>query len=395
MTDWQESEKKYYMQTMVRVPVTLVKGEGARVWDDKGREYLDFVCGLAVNCLGHCHPVVAEAIAEQARTLVQTSNWYYTVPQLRLAQLLVANSCLDRAFICSSGLEANEGAVKLARRYGHLKLKGAYEVITTMDSFHGRSLAMTAASGQPRMHEPYVPLPVGFINVANNDIEAIKSVTTDKTCAVMVEPIQGEGGVNLPDEGYLTKIRAWCDRKGILLIMDEIQTGIGRTGTLFAYEQYGVEPDIMTLAKGLGGGMPIGALLAKEKTAVFVPGDHNSTFGGNPVTSAAAYATVKYVIDNDIPGKVKAVGQYLMEGLEGLKQKFPFITDVRGRGLLLAMEFKSEIAQELVMACLERGLLVNKLKSNALRFVPPLIIGQKEVDEALGILDKALGGVAK
>ncbi len=395
MTDWQESEKKYYMQTMVRVPVTLVKGEGARVWDDKGREYLDFVCGLAVNCLGHCHPVVAEAIAEQARTLVQTSNWYYTVPQLRLAQLLVANSCLDRAFICSSGLEANEGAVKLARRYGHLKLKGAYEVITTMDSFHGRSLAMTAASGQPRMHEPYVPLPVGFINVANNDIEAIKSVTTDKTCAVMVEPIQGEGGVNLPDEGYLTKIRAWCDRKGILLIMDEIQTGIGRTGTLFAYEQYGVEPDIMTLAKGLGGGMPIGALLAKEKAAVFVPGDHNSTFGGNPVTSAAAYATVKYVIDNDIPGKVKAVGQYLMEGLEGLKQKFPFITDVRGRGLLLAMEFKSEIAQELVMACLERGLLVNKLKSNALRFVPPLIIGQKEVDEALGILDKALGGVAK
>ncbi len=395
MTDWQESEKKYYMQTMVRVPVTLVKGEGARVWDDKGREYLDFVCGLAVNCLGHCHPVVAEAIAEQARTLVQTSNWYYTVPQLRLAQLLVANSCLDRAFICSSGLEANEGAVKLARRYGHLKLKGAYEVITTMDSFHGRSLAMTAASGQPRMHEPYVPLPVGFINVANNDIEAIKSVTTDKTCAVMVEPIQGEGGVNLPDEGYLTKIRAWCDQKGILLILDEIQTGIGRTGTLFAYEQYGVEPDIMTLAKGLGGGMPIGALLAKEKAAVFVPGDHNSTFGGNPVTSAAAYATVKYVIDNDIPGKVKAVGQYLMEGLEGLKQKFPFITDVRGRGLLLAMEFNSEIAQELVMACLERGLLVNKLKSNALRFVPPLIIGQKEVDEALGILDKVLGGVAK
>ncbi len=395
MTDWQELEKKYYMQTMVRVPVTLVKGEGARVWNDKGKEYLDFVCGLAVNCLGHCHPVVAEAIAEQARTLVQTSNWYYTVPQLRLAQLLVANSCLDRAFICSSGLEANEGAVKLARRYGHLKLKGAYEVITTMDSFHGRSLAMTAASGQPRMHEPYVPLPVGFINVANNDIEAIKSVTTDKTCAVMVEPIQGEGGVNLPDEGYLTKIRAWCDRKGILLIMDEIQTGIGRTGTLFAYEQYGVEPDIMTLAKGLGGGMPIGALLAKEKAAVFVPGDHNSTFGGNPVTSAAAYATVKYVIDNDIPGRVKEVGQYLMEGLEGLKQKFPFITDVRGRGLLLAMEFKSEIAQELVMACLERGLLVNKLKSNALRFVPPLIIGQKEVDEALGILDKALGGVAK
>jgi predicted acetylornithine/succinylornithine family transaminase len=395
MTDWQELEKKYYMQTIVRVPVTLVRGEGARVWDDKGEEYLDFVCGLAVNCLGHCHPVVAEAVAEQARTLVQTSNWYYTVPQLRLAQLLVENSCLDKAFICSSGLEANEGAVKLARRYGQLNLSGAYEVITTMDSFHGRSLAMTAASGQPRMHEPYVPLPVGFVNVANNDIEAIKSATTEKTCAVMVEPIQGEGGVNLPDEGYLAAIRAWCDQKGILLILDEIQTGIGRTGTLFAYEQYGLEPDIMTLAKGLGGGIPIGALLAKEKAAVFVPGDHNSTFGGNPVTSAAAYATVKYIIDNDIPGKVKEVGQYLMEGLEGLKQKFPFITDVRGRGLLVAMEFDSDIAQSLVMACLERGLLVNQLKSNALRFVPPLIIGNKEVDEALVILDKALAGVAK
>ncbi len=395
MTDWQELEKKYYMQTIVRVPVTLVKGEGARIWDDKGKEYLDFVCGLAVNCLGHCHPVVAEAVAEQARTLVQTSNWYYTVPQLRLAQLLVENSCLDKAFICSSGLEANEGAVKLARRYGQLNLSGAYEVITTMDSFHGRSLAMTAASGQPRMHEPYVPLPIGFINVANNDIEAIKSATTEKTCAVMVEPIQGEGGVNLPDEGYLTEIRAWCDQKGILLILDEIQTGIGRTGTLFAYEQYGVEPDIMTLAKGLGGGIPIGALLAKEKAAVFVPGDHNSTFGGNPVTSAAAYATVKYIIDNDIPGKVKEVGQYLREGLEGLRQKFPFITGVRGRGLLVAMEFNSDIAQSLVMACLERGLLVNKLKPNALRFIPPLIIGNKEVDEALVILEGALGSVAK
>ncbi len=395
MTNWRELEKKYYMQTIVRVPVTLVKGEGARVWDDKGKEYLDFVCGLAVNCLGHCPPVVAEAIAEQARTLVQTSNWYYTVPQIKLAQLLVENSCLDKAFICSSGLEANEGAVKLARRYGHIKLKGAYEVITTMNSFHGRSLAMTAASGQPRMHEPYVPLPGGFINVVNNDIEAIKSATTEKTCAVMVEPIQGEGGVNLPDDGYLPKVGAWCHQKGILLILDEIQTGIGRTGTLFAHEQYGVEPDIMTLAKGLGGGIPIGALLAKEKAAVFVPGDHNSTFGGNPVTSAAAYATVKYIIDNDIPGKVEEVGQYLMEGLEGLKQKFSFITDVRGRGLLVAMEFNSDIAQSLVMSCLERGLLVNKLKSNALRFVPPLIIGKEEVDQALGILDKALGGVAK
>ncbi|HUT68116.1 MAG TPA: aspartate aminotransferase family protein [Dehalococcoidales bacterium] len=395
MVNWPELESKYYMQTIVRVPVTLMRGEGARVWDDKGKEYLDFVCGLAVNCLGHCHPVIAEALAEQARTLLQTSNWYYTVPQIQLAQLLVENSCLDRVFICNSGLEANEGAVKLARRYGHIKLKGAYEVITTMQSFHGRSLALTAASGYPSMHKPYVPLPVGFINVANNDIEAIKSATTEKTCAVMLEPVQGEGGVNVPDDDYLKKVREWCDRKGILLILDEIQTGVGRLGALWGYELYGVEPDIMTLAKGLGGGIPIGALLAKEKAAVFAPGDHNSTFGGNPVTSAAACAVLKYVIDNDIAGNVKKVGQYLMEGLEELKKKHSFITEVRGRGFLVAMEFNSDIAQDVLMACLEKGLLVNKVKPNAIRLVPPLIIGSKEVDRAIGILDKALSGIVR
>lgn len=395
MTNWPELERKYYMQTIVRVPVTLVKGEGARVWDDKGREYLDFVCGLAVNCLGHCHPVVANAVAEQTRTLMQTSNWYYTIPQIRLAELLVKNSCLDKVFICNSGLEANEGAVKLARRYGHLKLNGAYEVITTMDSFHGRSLAMTAASGQPKMQEPYVPLPVGFINVANNDIEAVKLATTEKTCAVMLEPVQGEGGVNIPDDDYLKKVREWCDRKGILLILDEVQTGIGRLGALFGYELYGIEPDIMTLAKGLGSGIPIGAVLAKEHASVFVPGDHNSTFGGNPVTSAAAYATLKYIIDNDFPTKVKKVGQYLMEGLGGLKKKYSFITDVRGRGFLVAVEFNGDIGQQVLMACLEKGLLVNKVKANAIRLVPPLIVGNKEVDKALDILDKALSSVAK
>jgi len=394
MTNWQEIDSKYYMQTIVRTPVTLVKGEGARVWDDAGKEYLDFVGGLAVDCLGHCHPVVADAVAEQARTLMQTSLWFYTIPMLRLAELLVENSCLDRVFICNSGLEANEGAVKLARRYGHLKLNGAYEVITTTGSFHGRSLAMTAASGQPKMHEPFVPLPVGFVNVANNDIEAIKAATTDKTCAVMLEPIQAEGGVNIADDDYLKKVREWCDQKGILLILDEVQTGIGRLGSLFGYELYGIEPDIMTLAKGLGGGIPIGALLAKEKAAVFTLGDHNATFGGNPVTSAAACATVKYVIDNDIPGNARKIGQYLISGLEKLKERYKFVTEVRGRGLLLAMEFNSDIAQSALDACLERGLLVNKLKPNAIRFVPPLIISDKEVDEALTILDKVLSGLA-
>ena len=393
MTDWQELDNKYYMQTMVRTPVTLVKGEGVRVWDDTGKEYLDFVGGLAVNCLGHCHPVVADAVAEQAHTLMQTSLWFYTVPMLRLAELLVKNSCLDRVFICNSGLEANEGAVKLARRHGSLNLNGAYEVITTISSFHGRSLAMTAASGQVKMHEPFEPLPVGFTNVANNDIEAIKSATTEKTCAVMLEPIQAEGGVNVPDDDYLKKVRDWCDQKGILLILDEVQTGIGRLGTLFGYQLYGIEPDIMTLAKGLGGGIPIGALLAKEKAAVFTLGDHNATFGGNPVTSAAAYATLKYVIDHDIPGNAAKVGQYLMARLNDLKKKYSFVTDVRGRGLLLAIEFDHEIGQDMLNACLENGMLVNRLKPNAIRLIPPLIIGNKEVDEALDILDKALSTI--
>jgi len=395
MTDWQEIEKKYYMKTFERLPLTIVKGKGPYVWDDKGKQYLDFVGGWAVTTLGHCHPAVTKALTEQANLLIQTSNQFYTVPQLQLAQLLVENSCLDRVFFGNSGAEANEGAVKLARRYGQLNLNGAYEVISTFSSFHGRTLAMVAATGQPKFQQSYPPLPTGFVNVEFNNIEAIKSATTERTCAVMLEPIQGEGGVNLPDEGYLPAVRQWCDRKGILLILDEIQTGIARTGTLFAYEQYGVEPDIMTLAKGLASGVPIGAILAKEKASVFVPGEHGSTFGGNPLACAAGYATVKFVIDNNISGRVKEVGDYLMDGLGKMKPAFPAMTDIRGRGLLVALEFNKDIAPALVTACLERGLLVNQLKPNALRFMPPLIIGKKEVDEALGILGEALGGIAK
>ncbi|MBN2240989.1 MAG: aspartate aminotransferase family protein [Dehalococcoidales bacterium] len=393
MTDWLELDKKYYMQTIVRHPLTLVRGEGLRVWDDKGKEYLDCVGGLAVNCLGHCHPVVVNALTEQAGTLMQVSLWYYNKPMLQLAELLVQNSCMDRVFICNSGLEANEGAVKLARRYGALKLNGAYEVITTNMSFHGRSLAMTAATGQEKMHKPFEPLPLGFINVANNDIEAIKAATTEKTCAVMLEPIQAEGGVNEPAEGFLKQVRDWCDEKGILLIFDEVQTGIGRIGTLFAYQHYGVEPDIMSLAKGLGGGIPIGAVTAKENASVFTLGDHNATFGGNPVTSATAYATLKYVIENDVPGNAQKVGKYLKQGLTALKDKYGFITDVRGQGLLLAMEFDKEIAAEVVENCIENGLIVNRLSTKAIRFIPPLVITTGEVDEALGILDKVLAGI--
>ena len=394
MSKWQELERKYFMNTVERVPVTIVRGKGARVWDEDGREYLDFVGGWAVDSLGHCPPVVAEAVTGQVNTLIQTSNQFYTVPQIRLAELLVSNSCLDKVFFCNSGAEANEGAVKLARRYGQHHLNGAYEIISTMGSFHGRTLGMVAATGQPGFQQPYVPLPVGFINVNYNDIEAIKAVTNAQTCAVMLEPIQGEGGVNLPADNYLQMVREWCDQKGILLILDEIQTGIGRTGTLFAYEQYGIEPDIMTLAKGLGGGVPIGAILAKERASVFVPGEHGSTFGGNPLMCAAAYATLSFIIDNDIPEKVKKVGQYLIDGLEGLRQKYQFITDVRGRGLLVAVEFSNDIAKSVLTDCLDKGLLVNRLKPNALRFIPPLIIGNDDVDEAVGILDKALSNIA-
>jgi predicted acetylornithine/succinylornithine family transaminase len=390
MENWQELEHKLFMQTIKRLPVTLVRGKGARVWDTEGKEYLDFVGGWAVNSLGHCHPVVVKALTEQAKTLIQTSNQFYTIPQVQLAKLLVDNSCLDRVFFCNSGAEANEGAMKLARRYGKLHLDGAYEIITTHGSFHGRTLATVAATGQDKFQQPYIPLPDGFINVDYDSIEAIKAATTNRTCAVMVEPIQGEGGVNVPHDKYLKEIRAWCDEKGILLILDEIQTGIGRIGSLFGYEQYGIEPDIMTLAKGLGGGVPIGVFLAKERASVFAPGEHGSTFGGNPLVCATGLATLKFIIDNDIPGKVKKLGQYFIADLEKLKAKFGFIVEIRGRGLLLALKFTDNIAEELVLACLKEGLLVNAVKPNTLRFIPPLIITEKDVDEALGILEKVL-----
>jgi len=390
MEKWQELEHKFFMQAVKRVPVTLVRGKGARVWDAEGKEYLDFVGGWAVNTLGHCHPVVVEALVGQAKTLIQTSNQFYTIPQVQLAELLVDNSCLDRVFFCNSGAEANEGAMKLARRYGKLHLDGAYEIITTHGSFHGRTLATVAATGQDKFQQPYIPLPDGFINVDYDSIGAIKTATTSRTCAVMVEPIQGEGGVNVPGDGYLKEVRAWCDEKGMLLILDEIQTGLGRIGSLFGYEQYGVEPDIMTLAKGLGGGVPIGAFLAKERASVFAPGEHGSTYGGNPLVCAAGLATLKFVIDNDIPAKVKSMGQYFVAGLEKLKAKFGFIVEIRGRGLLLAVGFDGDIVEEVVLDCLKEGLLINQVKTNVLRFMPPLIITEKNVDEALGILETVL-----
>ncbi|MFW6057170.1 MAG: aspartate aminotransferase family protein [Chloroflexota bacterium] len=389
-TNWHEVEQRLYLRTFRRVPVTLVRGAGVRAWDDAGKEYLDFVAGWAVNALGHCHPVLVEAIETQAHTLIHTSNQFYTIPQLELAQALIDNSCMDRIFLCNSGVEATEGAVKLARRYGKLHMNGAYEVITVGNSFHGRTIAMTAATAQPHYHELYTPLPPGFINVDWNDVEAIAEAITDQTCAIMVEAVQGESGVRIPSEDYLPRIRKLCDEKGVLMILDEVQTGMGRLGTLFAYQQSGVEPDIMTLAKGLGSGVPIGAFLAKENASAFQPGDHGSTFGGNPLTCAAANAVVRYIVENDIPAHVRRVGSYFLDRLWDIVHDFPIARTARGQGLLLALELEQDIAQDVVLQCMNEGLLVNRVRPDTLRFMPPLILTENEVDAAISILRTVL-----
>jgi len=392
MTNWFEEESKYYMPTFKRLPVTLVRGQGNLVWDENGKEYLDFVAGWAVNSLGHCHPVVVEAVCRQVNQLIHTSNSYYTIPQLKLAKLLVENSCMDKVFCCNSGTEATEGAVKLARRYGHRYLNGAYEVITTLGSFHGRTLAMVSASGQTRHQAPYTPLPSGFVNVEFNNIDALKAATTEKTCAVMLEPVQGEGGVNTADYAYMRAIREWCDEKNILMMLDEVQTGIGRTGELFAYMHFGIEPDIITLAKGLGSGLPVGAIAAREHASVFAAGEHGSTFGGNPVTCATAFATVSYIIENQLPKHAALMGKLLSEGLENLAKRYEIVTSHRGIGLLQALVFNKDIAEELVLKCLENGLLINRLKPNAIRFMPSLIITREEIEKGLSLLEKSLKG---
>ena len=392
-SDWIAVEQKYYAQTVRRQPVVIVRGEGTRVWDADGKEYLDFVAGWAVNNLGHSHPVITQAIMEQAGTLLQTSNQFYTVPQLQLAETLIENSCLDQVFFGNSGAEANEGALKLARRYGKLNRDGAYEVITAFNSFHGRTMATVAATGQPHYQESFTPLLPGFVHVDFNDVEAIMNATTDKTAAVLLEPVQGEGGVNIPADDYLSRVREWCDKQGILLMLDEIQTGLGRLGSLFGYQEYGVEPDVMTLAKGLGYGVPIGAFLSKEYCMALVPGDHGSTFGGNALTTAAAYAGTKFLIDNDIPGHAREMGDHLQRRLNELRSKFSFISEVRGKGLLVAMEFESDIAGQLLTHANAGGLLLNAVKPNTIRFMPPLNVTADEIDQATIRLSEALAKI--
>ena len=392
-SDWIAIEQKYYAQTVRRQPVVIVRGEGTRVWDADGKEYLDFVAGWAVNNLGHSHPVITQAITEQAGTLLQTSNQFYTVPQLQLAETLIENSCLDQVFFGNSGAEANEGALKLARRYGKLNRDGAYEVITAFNSFHGRTMATVAATGQPHYQESFTPLLPGFVHVDFNDVEAIMNATTDKTAAVFLEPVQGEGGVNIPADDYLSRVREWCDKQGILFMLDEIQTGMGRLGSLFGYQEYGVEPDVMTLAKGLGYGVPIGAFLSKEYCMALVPGDHGSTFGGNALTTAAAYAGTKFLIDNDLPSHAREMGDHLQRRLNELRSRFSFISDVRGKGLLVAMEFESDIAGQLLTHANAGGLLLNAVKPNTIRFMPPLNVTADEIDQATTRLGEALAKI--
>lgn len=394
MTDWIAEEHTYLFQNYGRQPIVLERGEGTRVWDTEGREYLDFVGGLAVNVLGHAHPVVARALAEQARKLIHTSNLYYTTPMIELARLLVEHSSLDRVLFVNSGTEAVEAAIKLARRWGHDAKAGAFEIISTQDGFHGRTLGALAATGTPRYREPFEPMVPGFIHVPWNDLEAVKQATTPKTAAILVEPIQGEGGVNLPAPGYLKGLRDWCDQQDLLLILDEIQTGNGRTGTLWAHEQDGITPDVMCIAKGLAGGVPIGAVLARDAIARhLVPGDHGTTFGANPLATAAGLATLRYILDERLPDRARARAERLSGRLRSLEDRHPAVTDVRGRGLLIAVGLSSDVSADVVAACRERGLLVNNVRPNAVRFMPPLTVSEDEVDRACDIFEEAIAAV--
>jgi len=384
-----DDSEHYLMHTYNRFPVAIRKGRGMKVWGTDGKEYLDFLGGVAVNCLGHCHPKVVIAIQKQAQRLIHISNYFHIESQTKLAKILVENSFADKVFFCNSGAEANEAAIKLARRYfKEVSGKNKFEIITALNSFHGRTLGTLSATGQEKFKIGFDPLVPGFTHVDFNDIGAIENAITKNTCAVMLEPIQGESGVKIPAPDYLGEVRKLCDRHGILLILDEVQTGMGRTGKLFAYEHSGITPDIMTLAKGLGGGVPIGAMLATDTVAAaFVPGTHGSTFGGNPLACSAAIATIDVLIeDGFILDQCKRMGEYFKKKLEELQKEFPsIVAEVRGVGLLIGMELTRDGAP-IVQACLERGLIINCTAGNILRFMPALIITEKEIDHLVDVL---------
>ncbi len=390
-----ELSDKHLMTFTKRYPVALVRGEGSRVWDSNGKEYLDFTGGIAVTALGHCHPKVVGTLREQAATLVHVSNYFHIPQQAQLAQLLCEHSFADRVFFSNSGAEANETAIKLARKWA--KEHGSSDrgdIISMRGGFHGRTLATVTATAQEKYHHGFEPLPGGFKYVAFNDLKALERAIDSRTAGVLVEPIQGEGGVIVPDEGYLPGLRKLCDEAGILLILDEIQTGMGRTGKLWAYEHSGVAPDIMTVAKALANGVPIGATLATEDVArVFTPGTHGSTFGGNPLATAVGVTVFSTLIEDKLAERAGRVGKLLLQGLEAIRTKHPkAVKEIRGRGLLVGLDLVPPVG-DVVAACRERGLLVLTAGDNTLRLAPALIVAEKEVAEACAIIDTALKAV--
>jgi len=382
---------EYYMPVFARYNLVLSHGEGPYVYDNEGKKYIDFLAGIAVNLLGHAHPKLVAAITEQAGKMIHCSNLYYTEAQAVLVKKLATVSGLGKVFIANSGAEANEGAIKLARKYAKTLNSDRVEIITAQECFHGRTLATLTATAQPKYQEGYGPLPAGFRYVAYNDIDALEAMVSEKTCAIFLEPIQGEGGINMPDEDYFKKVRELCNRTGALLILDEIQTGMGRTGSMFAYEQYGIVPDIVTLAKGLGGGVPIGAFLASDKVAsAFHAGDHGTTFGGNPLACAAGNAVLNEIEEAGLLANAQKMGAYLYNGLRMLQEEHPtLISSVRGKGLIMGAQLTIP-GRDIVNSCLEQGVIINCTAGNVLRFVPPLIIEPRHVDEMLVVLDKVL-----
>lgn len=384
-----EFDSMNYMNTFgKRIPVSFERGKGIMLYDSKGQVYFDFLAGIAVNSLGYSHPALVSAITTQAARLLHTSNLFYIEPQVKLAKKLIEISCFDKVFFANSGAEAVEGAIKLARRYFNSKGMHKYEILTNTNSFHGRTLAALAATGQPKYQKPYEPLPAGFTHIPYNDIEAAKKAINENTCAIMTELIQGEGGVVEASFEYIEAISNICRDNGLLLIFDEIQTGVGRTGKMFAYEHFGIEPDIMTLAKGLGGGMPIGALLAKENVSAFEPGDHGSTFGGNHLACSAGLAVLNTIESEDLVLQAAGKGERFKKSLFELKKKYPFISDVRGNGLMLGLELNEKVeGKSIVLECLNRGFIINCAGRNTLRFTPPLVVTTGEIDLLVETLD--------
>ncbi|MBE3101459.1 MAG: aspartate aminotransferase family protein [Firmicutes bacterium] len=382
-------DKKYYMDTFGdRTPIVFTEGKGSTLYDTNGKAYTDFLAGIAVNSLGYNHPKLTEAIINQAGKLLHCSNIFYIEAQAQLAKLLVENSCGNKVFFCNSGAEANEGAIKLVRKYFSKQGMNKYEILSADNSFHGRTLATIAATGQEKYQKPFKPMPVGFKHIPYNNLAAAKEAVTENTAAILIEVIQGEGGVIEGTIEYIQGLQKLCRLKGLLLIVDEVQTGIGRTGKLFGYEHYNIEPDIFTLAKGLGGGVPIGAIVAKGDAAeVFEPGDHGSTFGGNPLACSAGLAVLSTVLEKDFLKSCAEKGNLFKEGLSRLKEKFQFIKDVRGQGLILGMELDEKTSGKVIVKkALNKGFIINCAGHNTLRFVPPLIIQENEIQRLLSTL---------